>query len=187
MSKRKSFSAAGSAQFLAPKEAPTTRPAGSTTLPTPSLEGQSARMFPARLRLTDYNMSVIFITVSHAIEYFNSSVQVEIEAWPEGLKARYRALTIRMADHGPNLGMPHTRAMGRGLFEIRVKSAEGIGRAFYLRVGRTADRDSARIREENRENPAQRVENRPQTHDGGIASWHLKRNTARFRTTPRRR
>ncbi len=131
MRERTSFSAAGSFQFLAPKEAPTTRPAGSTTIPTPSLEDHSARMFPARLRLTEYNMSVISITVSHAIEYFNSSVQAEIEAWPEGLKARYRALTIRMADHGPNLGMPHTRAMGRGLFEIRVKSAEGIGRAFY--------------------------------------------------------
>jgi phage-related protein len=82
-------------------------------------------------------MDVIILAVSYAIEYFNSTVQATIEAWPMGLKARYRALTLRMADHGANLGMPHTRAMGGGLFEIRVKSAEGIGRAFYCAlVGR---------------------------------------------------
>jgi phage-related protein len=27
--------------------------------------------------------------------------------------------------------MPHTRAMGDGLFELRLKSAEGIARVFY--------------------------------------------------------
>ncbi len=30
--------------------------------------------------------------------------------------------------------MPHTRAMGGGLFEIRAKGREGIGRAFYCTV-----------------------------------------------------
>ena len=29
------------------------------------------------------------------------------------------------------LAMPHTRAMGDGLFELRLKSAEGIARVFY--------------------------------------------------------
>jgi phage-related protein len=39
--------------------------------------------------------------------------------------------------YGPNLGMPHTRAMGDGLYEIRAKAEEGIGRAFYCTlVGR---------------------------------------------------
>ena len=27
--------------------------------------------------------------------------------------------------------MPHTRGMGAGLFEVRAKGREGIGRAFY--------------------------------------------------------
>jgi phage-related protein len=36
-----------------------------------------------------------------------------------------------MQEHGPNLGMPHTRAMGDGLFEIRALGPEGIGRAFF--------------------------------------------------------
>lgn len=36
-----------------------------------------------------------------------------------------------MEMYGPNLGMPHTRAMGDGLFELRLKAAEGIARVFF--------------------------------------------------------
>jgi phage-related protein len=36
-----------------------------------------------------------------------------------------------MEDYGPNLGMPHTKAMGEGLFELRLKAVEGIARVFY--------------------------------------------------------
>ena len=32
---------------------------------------------------------------------------------------------------GPNLGKPHTAHMGEGLFEIRAKGKEGIGRSFF--------------------------------------------------------
>ena len=35
---------------------------------------------------------------------------------------------------GPDLGMPHTRAIGDGLFELRLKAAEGIARVFYCTV-----------------------------------------------------
>ena len=42
-----------------------------------------------------------------------------------------------MEMYGPDLGMPHTRAMGDGLFELRLKAGEGIARIFYCtRVGR---------------------------------------------------
>ncbi len=47
------------------------------------------------------------------------------------MKARFVALTDRMMQVGPDLGMPHTRAMGNGLFEIRIKAEEGIARVFY--------------------------------------------------------
>ena len=36
-----------------------------------------------------------------------------------------------MLEFGANLGMPHTRAMSDGLFELRVKGKEGIARVFY--------------------------------------------------------
>jgi phage-related protein len=67
----------------------------------------------------------------YQIEYFNQSAKAVLDAWPVGLRARYLALLARMAEYGPDLGMPHTRAMGEGLFEVRAKSKEGIARAFY--------------------------------------------------------
>jgi len=36
--------------------------------------------------------------------------------------------------YGPDLGMPHTRSMGQGLFELRLRAAEGIARVFYCTV-----------------------------------------------------
>jgi phage-related protein len=65
------------------------------------------------------------------IVYHDDSVQQAILAFPPGLQARYVHLTERMLAFGPDLGMPHTRAMGRGLFELRLKSKEGIGRVFF--------------------------------------------------------
>ncbi|MDP3210650.1 type II toxin-antitoxin system RelE/ParE family toxin [Methylotenera sp.] len=52
-------------------------------------------------------------------------------ALPERLSGRYFALTDRMELHGANLGLPHTKAFGDGLFELRLKSIEGIARVFY--------------------------------------------------------
>ena len=37
-------------------------------------------------------------------------------------------------EHGANLGPPHTEAMGDGLFEIRAKAKEGIGRSLFCYV-----------------------------------------------------
>jgi phage-related protein len=65
------------------------------------------------------------------IVYFNDDVQEAILAFPPGLQARYIHLTQRMLIFGLDLGMPHSRAMGKGLFELRMKSKEGIGRVFY--------------------------------------------------------
>ena len=71
------------------------------------------------------------------IEYYSERLQKEILDMPPGILARYFALTDRMEIYGPNLGMPHTRAMGDGLFEIRAKSGEGISRVFYcVLIGR---------------------------------------------------
>jgi phage-related protein len=71
------------------------------------------------------------------IAYFSEGVQQAILAFPPGLRARYIRLTERMQLFGPDLGMPHTRAMGEGLFELRLKSREGFGRVFFCtRPGR---------------------------------------------------
>ena len=39
-----------------------------------------------------------------------------------------------MMVHGSNLGEPKTKVIEKGLFEIRAKGKEGIGRAFYCAV-----------------------------------------------------
>lgn len=36
-----------------------------------------------------------------------------------------------MVNNGPNLGEPHTKAFGEGLFELRLKGAESIAQVFY--------------------------------------------------------
>ena len=68
------------------------------------------------------------------IEYFSEVVQGDILALPDTLAARYIVLTRRMEALGPNLGEPHTKAFGQGLFELRLKGAEGIARVFYCTV-----------------------------------------------------
>ena len=65
------------------------------------------------------------------IVYFSDDVQQFLLGLPAGLQARYVHLTERMQAFGPDLGMPHTRAMGGGLFELRMKSKEGLARVFY--------------------------------------------------------
>ncbi len=56
---------------------------------------------------------------------------------PDTLAARYIVLTRRMLALGPNIGEPHTKAFGDGLFELRLKGAEGMARVFFCTlVGR---------------------------------------------------
>lgn len=65
------------------------------------------------------------------ITYYSEAVQEEIIDLPDTLAARYIVLTRRMVALGPNLGAPHTKAFREGLFELRLKGAEGIARVFF--------------------------------------------------------
>jgi phage-related protein len=65
------------------------------------------------------------------IHYYNNKLENEILEFPDGLLARYLRLTDLMCEFGPNLGMPHTRPIESGLFELRVKGKEGIARVFF--------------------------------------------------------
>ena len=72
--------------------------------------------------------------MNYAIEYFHSRVKAEIQSWPDDILADYARLVELLMEFGPNLRMPHSRAMGGGLFELRPRGREGIGRAFYCFV-----------------------------------------------------
>jgi phage-related protein len=65
------------------------------------------------------------------IAFYSARVETEVLALPAGILARFVRYAERMEVYGPDLGMPHTRSMGDGLFELRLKAAEGIGRVFY--------------------------------------------------------
>ena len=76
-------------------------------------------------------------TLDYKITYYSEAVQDEILALPDTLAARYVVLSRRMIVFGPNLGEPHTKAFDDGLFELRLKGAEGIARVFFCTlVGR---------------------------------------------------
>ena len=66
--------------------------------------------------------------MDYVISYYSEAVELEILDLPDTLAARYLMLSRRMVVIGPNLGEPHTKAMGGGLFELRLKGAEGIAR-----------------------------------------------------------
>ena len=69
--------------------------------------------------------------MDYTIAYYSEAVQDQITDLPDTLAARYVVLTRRMVALGPNLGEPHTKAFGDGLFELRLKGAEGIARVFF--------------------------------------------------------
>ena len=70
----------------------------------------------------------------YEIRYFHSRVKAEIESWPVGILADYARMAELLMEFGPDLRMPHSRAMGGWLFELRPRGREGIGRALYCFV-----------------------------------------------------
>jgi len=65
------------------------------------------------------------------VEFFNESVESDILRMPAKIQARMIKLLELIEKHGANLGTPHTQPMGDGLFEVRAKAQEGIGRSLY--------------------------------------------------------
>ena len=75
----------------------------------------------------------------YSIEYFHPKVLAEIESWPTDILADYARIAELLMEHGPNFRLPHSRAFGGGLFELRPRGKSGIGRAFYcFLIGRRA-------------------------------------------------
>ncbi|MFM8332832.1 MAG: type II toxin-antitoxin system RelE/ParE family toxin [Candidatus Methylumidiphilus sp.] len=69
--------------------------------------------------------------MNYTLEFFAPEVKADILAWPLGIRAAFFRIVDRIKGFGPDLGLPYTRAMGGGLFEIRAQGAEGIGRVFF--------------------------------------------------------
>jgi phage-related protein len=74
--------------------------------------------------------------VQWTIAFFDSRVETGLLEMAAGFVARFIRYAERMEIFGPDLGMPHTQAMGDGLFELRLKGPEGIARVFYCTLSR---------------------------------------------------
>ncbi len=84
--------------------------------------------------LLQYNLFVIKKErlMSWKIEFYNARVLKDIQKWPGGIRAKFSWLSKLIEKSGPEeIGMPHIKALGHGLFEIRVQAHEGIGRALF--------------------------------------------------------
>lgn len=68
------------------------------------------------------------------ISYYDDKAKKAILKWPKKILAKYLRIAELIEEFGPDLGMPFTRPMSKGLFEIRAKAQEGIGRAFFCTV-----------------------------------------------------
>ena len=57
------------------------------------------------------------------LEYYHPRVLADIESWPVDLLADYARLAELLMKHGPDLRLPHSRALGDGLFELRDRKS----------------------------------------------------------------
>lgn len=65
------------------------------------------------------------------INFYDEKVKFETHSFPKKILAKVLHILDMMEDLGSNLGKPHTDSLGDGLFEVRAKGEEGIGRSFF--------------------------------------------------------
>jgi len=69
--------------------------------------------------------------MSWQVTFFNEKVEQQTLKFPVGVLANLLHILELIEEFGPDLGKPHTAPMGKGLFEIRAKGKEGIGRSLF--------------------------------------------------------
>ena len=65
------------------------------------------------------------------IEFFDKSVEAETLALPPKILAKMLHIFELIEMAGAKLGEPYTKPLNNGLFEVRAKAQEGIGRSIY--------------------------------------------------------
>lgn len=70
------------------------------------------------------------------VGFYDRKVMEGIQKWPSNMKAKFIWIVDLIEKFGPQeIGMPHVKAMSKGLFEIRARGNEGIGRALFCIKG----------------------------------------------------
>jgi phage-related protein len=65
------------------------------------------------------------------ISFFDEKVETQTLRFPAGILANLLHILEMIEELGPALGAPYTAPMGGGLFEIRARGKEGIGRSLF--------------------------------------------------------
>jgi phage-related protein len=69
------------------------------------------------------------------IIFYNEKIKEQTLSFPAGIKAKLLQILDTIKETSPTaLGRPHIAPIGKGLFEIRAKGKEGIGRSFFCTV-----------------------------------------------------
>jgi phage-related protein len=65
------------------------------------------------------------------INFYSEKVKNDTHLFPKKILAKVLLIFDMVEEFGPNLGKPHTDSLGDGLFEVRAKGEEGIGRSLF--------------------------------------------------------
>ncbi len=66
--------------------------------------------------------------------FYNEKVEKKTLSFPKGILANFLHIVEMIEEYGPSLGKPYTAPLGDGLFEIRAKGKEGIGRSLFSTI-----------------------------------------------------
>ena len=72
--------------------------------------------------------------MSWKVTFLDNKVEGETLSFPAGILANLLHILEMIEEFGPAIGKPHTAPMGEGLYEIRAKGKEGIGRSLFCTV-----------------------------------------------------
>ena len=68
------------------------------------------------------------------ITFYSDRVEAQTLKFPVGILANFLHIADMIEELGPNLGKPYIGRLDSGLYEIRAKGKEGIGRSAYCVV-----------------------------------------------------
>ena len=68
------------------------------------------------------------------ITFYNDKVEAQTLKFPAGILANFLHIADMIEELGPNLGKPYVGRLDSGLYEVRAKGKEGIGRSVYCVV-----------------------------------------------------
>ncbi len=67
------------------------------------------------------------------VEILDRRVEKELDALPADIRARFQRLVELLELGGIEAARePHVKSLGHGLFEMRMRGRDGIGRAIYV-------------------------------------------------------